>query len=254
MSGSVKFPPTADKWGLIVIRGDEQDRTRVAAFIYNELMVTTMEPHVQAAYQVDSVVRRIMVGAIRHMFEPGLAADNLYALHVDTHPDAAWDTVFAYVRDLFAGTTYQAKMKESLYAAPQYSEGTHGSLYEYFSDLIQRARDARIEGDDLVQLCLRKGEARRVHLQSILDQPQVNYDMGKLLMQLQQRRRPSRSVRCSIATHTGLTHPTTPRNATAARPVASARRRTARRTSVPPSQPAVRPTWPTAPAIGGAAG
>jgi hypothetical protein len=88
MSGHVKFPPTADKWGLVVIRGDEQDRSRVAAFNFHELMLTTMQPHVQAAYQADSVVRRIMVGAIRHMFEPGLPADNLYALHVDTHPEA----------------------------------------------------------------------------------------------------------------------------------------------------------------------
>jgi hypothetical protein len=57
-------------------------------------------------------------------------------------------------------------------------------------------------GRELAELCLAKGgDDNRVHLQSILEQPSVNYDMGRFITQLQQeaaRTRSSLLQYCSV--------------------------------------------------------
>jgi hypothetical protein len=88
-------------------------------------------------YQNDTVVRRIIVGAIRQMFEPGLPADSLYALHVDTHPDAGWERDFRLCKGPICWYYVSGQMKESLYAAAQY-DGWHSPYRAFLAEKMYR--------------------------------------------------------------------------------------------------------------------
>jgi hypothetical protein len=104
--------------------------------------------------------------------------------------------------DLLAGTQYQTKRREQIYAQAPYNKSGNGTLYAYMSALLVNARDARLFGRELAELCLAKGgDDNRVHLQSILEQPGVNYDMGRFLTHLQRETAHTRSSRlqyCSV--------------------------------------------------------
>jgi hypothetical protein len=200
------MPPHPSKWNLMTIRGDDSDRSRVAAFNFNDLVLESMAPLVEAAYVSPVVTGIIMIDGIRHTFVKDSPAAKLLELHLEASRAASaqgqlpdWRDVLKHMPDMLAGTTYQSKMKELLYGHAQYDAAKHGSLYAYFSDILDRARDARLFGRELAELCLSKGgDTHRVHLQSILEQPAVNYDLGRFLIQLQQEQ-PRRVIRhCSM--------------------------------------------------------
>jgi hypothetical protein len=197
---SVKFPPTSDKWGLRSIRGDARDESRIDVFTDNELLLQVMEPRVQAAYQDDKVVRNIMIGGIRQMFAPGSPAAALFELHLMSHGDDTWSAVLAHMKELFAGSVYQSKQCEELYALPPFDAAKHGSSFDYYSKLLTKSRDAGVTGEKLVNLCISKaGDGpHRVHIQSILDMPTVNKDVGRLLLTLQSERRSKALKHCSV--------------------------------------------------------
>jgi hypothetical protein len=109
-----------------------------------------MEPRVKAAYQDDNVVRNIMVGGIRQMFAPGSPAAALFELHLMSHKDAAWTAIFDHMKVLFAGSVYQSKQCEELYAMPQYDTTKHGSSFNYYNKLLTKSRDAGVTGAKLV--------------------------------------------------------------------------------------------------------
>jgi hypothetical protein len=57
-------------------------------------------------------------------------------------------------------------------AQPPFDKASHGTLYAYLAALLVNARDARLFGRELAELCLAKGgDDNRVHLQSTLEQP-----------------------------------------------------------------------------------
>lgn len=186
-------PPHPSKWALLKIRGDASDLARVSAFNFNEQVLGAMEPIVQAAYESGITRELFMNNGIRAMLDEGGPARQLFELHVATfqathnnqHPP--WRAVFDHLRELFADEEYQTRTKERLYQVKSYGSTQHKTLFRYFSDLAQQARDAHVFGREFATLCLRKGgDQNRVHLQNILEQPAVDYDIGKFLIQLQQ--------------------------------------------------------------------
>lgn len=201
-----RLPPHYSKWALMKLRGDDTDVNRVAIFNFNEQVLEAMEPVVNAAFAAATVRQIYMINGVRHCFVDGSDAARLVELHIETQRAAShaneadqvlpdWRTVMTHMRGLLAGATYQSRRKEQLYAHPQYDATKHGSLFKYFSALAEKAQDARLFGRDLAELFLSKGgDAQRVHLQSILDQPTVNHDVGKFLVQLQ-REMPERTVK-----------------------------------------------------------
>jgi hypothetical protein len=66
----------------------------------------------------------------------------------DTLPE--WTSVLTHMAEMLAGTSYQSKVKEALYGHPTFDGAKHGSLYNYFSDILERARDARLFGRVLI--------------------------------------------------------------------------------------------------------
>jgi hypothetical protein len=159
-----------------------------------------MEPRVREAYQTDNVVRNIMVGGIRQMFAPGSPAAALFELHLMSNKNAAWGDVFSHMKELLAGSVYQSKQCEELYAMPQFDADKHGSSFDYYNKLLTKSRDAGVTGEKLVNPCISKaGDGpHRVHIQSILDMPTVNKDVGRLLLTLQSERRSKPLKHCSF--------------------------------------------------------
>jgi hypothetical protein len=207
-----RMPPAPSKWCLITIKGDETDKSRVYAYNFNRQMCVAMEPAVQAAFPDGPEVSNLfMLNAWREMHSKNALQLLEHHLASARHEDAnqelpGCDEAFNHMRDLLAGVQYQSRVKERLYARPQYDQSTSKPLADYLSDLIVDSRDAGIFGRELAELLLSKcGDARRVHIQSIFDKPNVNYDAGKLLVQLQLES-PSKLKYCaSMGTTTVMT-------------------------------------------------